>query len=394
MTMTSVVRPLVAVAFFGLFLARVAHAQHTGMPAGMTHEQHMAQMKKEAELKQRGNLAMGFDQDKTTHHFTLTAVGGSIAVDANDPADAANRDRIRAHLREIAEAFSQGDFQKPFMTHGEVPPGVPALQRLKAQIVYTFEETGRGGLVRIATTNAEARAAIHEFLTYQIGEHATGDPLSPQNGQGHVADHGTPHDEHDIAGHADHFGGHFENAEEWAKDFDDPARDEWQLPSRVIDALQLKPRELVADIGAGTGYFTIRLAKLPAAPKVYAVDIEPSMVEYVKQRAAREGLTNVAAVQAGPDHPNLPEPVDLVLIVDTYHHIPNRVAYFTALKTRLKPGARLAIVDFRKDSPSGPPVEFRFTADQITAELAGAGFSLQASHDFLPRQLFLVYGVK
>jgi len=195
-------------------------------------------------------------------------------------------------------------------------------------------------------------------------------------------------------GTADHFGRHFDNADEWAKSFDDPAREEWQMPARVIDALQLKSGQVVADVGAGTGYFTVRLAKSPAAPRVYAVDIEASMVEYVKQRAAREGLNNVIAVQAGADRTNLPEPVDLVLIVDTYHHIPNRVAYFTALRSVMKPGARLAIVDFRKDSPEGPPEQFRFTPAQISAELASAGFALQTSHDFLPRQIFLVYGVK
>jgi SAM-dependent methyltransferase len=253
-----------------------------------------------------------------------------------------------------------------------VPPGVAVMQRLKADMAYRYEETPLGGIVRISTANAEARAALHEFLAYQIKEHATGDPVAQP----------------------DHFGRHFDNAEEWAKSFDDPARDEWQLPARVVDALQLKPGQVVADVGAGTGYFTARLAKSPAAPKVYAVDIEPSMVDYLKQRATREGLKNVVAVQAGADRTNLPEPVDLVLVVDTYHHIPNRVAYFTALKARLKPGARLAIVDFRKGAPSGPPEEFRFTPDQISAELASAGFSLQTTHDFLPRQIFLVYGVK
>jgi SAM-dependent methyltransferase len=115
------------------------------------------------------------------------------------------------------------------------------------------------------------------------------------------------------------------------------------------------------------------------------------MVEYVRHRAMRDGLTNVVAVKAGADRTNLPEPVDVVLIVDTYHHLPNRVAYFTALKTLMKPGARLAIIDFKKDSPEGPPVEFRFTPDQITAELARAGFTLQTQHDFLPRQMFLIY---
>jgi cyclopropane fatty-acyl-phospholipid synthase-like methyltransferase len=192
----------------------------------------------------------------------------------------------------------------------------------------------------------------------------------------------------------DHFGRHFQNAEEWAKSFDDPARDAWQMPTRVIEALQLTPGQAVADIGAGTGYFTIRLAKSPAAPKVYAVDIEPSMVRYITQRAAHEGLKNVTAVLAGEDRTNLPDKVDVALIVDTFHHIPNRVAYFEALKAQLKPGGRVAIVDFRKDSPDGPPVEFRFTPDQISAELAQAGFTLQTSHEFLPRQIFLVYRVK
>ena len=394
--MTSLFRPMAVFAFYGLFFAPIAHAQHTAMPAGMSHEQHMAQMKKDAEMKQHGNVAMGFDQDKTTHHFTLTADGGSIAVDANDPADGASRDQIRAHLKEIAAAFGKGDFQKPFMTHSEVPPGVPTLQRLKTAITYTFTETTRGGIVRISTANVEARSALHEFLTYQIKEHATGDPVSLQSAPGHLPDHGaqTGGAHGAPATQADHFGRHFDNADEWAKSFDDPARDEWQMPARVIDALQLKSGQLVADIGAGTGYFTVRLAKSPAAPRVYAVDIEPSMVEYVKQRAVREGLKNVVAVRAGTDRTNLPEPVDLVLVVDTYHHIPNRVAYFTALKASMKPGARLAIVDFRKGAPSGPPEEFRFTPDQISAELAQAGFALQTSHDFLPRQIFLVYGLK
>jgi ubiquinone/menaquinone biosynthesis C-methylase UbiE len=183
----------------------------------------------------------------------------------------------------------------------------------------------------------------------------------------------------------------FADAERYAKSFDDPARDTWQMPDRIISALGLKSGQTVADIGAGTGYFTVRLAKSAAAPKVYAVDVEPTMVEYVKHRALREGLKNVTAVKAEADRTNLPEPVDVVLIVDTYHHLPNRVAYFTVLTTLMKPGARLAIVDFKKESPEGPPLEFRFTPDQITAELARAGLKLQARHDFLPRQMFLIY---
>jgi SAM-dependent methyltransferase len=186
----------------------------------------------------------------------------------------------------------------------------------------------------------------------------------------------------------------FDDPERYAKSFDDPARNQWQLPDRVIAALGLLPGQTVADIGAGTGYFTVRLARASARPRVFAVDIEPSMVAYLRHRAEKEGLSNVVAVQASDRGPNLPEPVDVVLIVDTYHHIPDRVKYFTALKNSIKPGGRLAIVDFRKDAPEGPPPQFRFTPDQISGELVQAGFALRQQHDFLPRQIFLVYQAK
>lgn len=193
----------------------------------------------------------------------------------------------------------------------------------------------------------------------------------------------------------DHMEHSFADAERYAKEFDNPARDAWQMPDRVVAALGLKAGQSVADIGAGTGYFAVRLAALPAKPKVFAVDIEENMVHYVQHRAMQAGLANVVAVKADADRSNLPEPVDVVLIVDTYHHIPNRVAYFTALKSLLKPGGRLAIVDFRKDvGGEGPPAEFRFTPDQISGELAKAGFVLQNQHEFLPRQMYLVYAAK
>ena len=158
-------------------VASGAFAQHSVMPAGMTHEQHMAQMKKEAELRAHGNVAMGFDQDKTTHHFTMSADGGAIEVSANDAADTVSIQQVRSHLQEIAAAFAQGDFGKPLATHSELPPGVPAMQRLKAAISFRYADMPRGGTVRIATTNAEALAAVHEFLTYQVTEHQTGDPV-------------------------------------------------------------------------------------------------------------------------------------------------------------------------------------------------------------------------
>ena len=146
----------------------LASTQQHQIPPGTAHEQHMKEM---------GNQAMGFDQDATTHHFLIADDGGAVQVTVKNPADAKNRDAIRAHLKEIERSFAAGDFQKPLMTHGEVPPGVPAMQRLKAEITYRYEELPDGGRVRITTASTDALAAVHEFLRYQITEHKTGDPL-------------------------------------------------------------------------------------------------------------------------------------------------------------------------------------------------------------------------
>lgn len=197
--------------------------------------------------------------------------------------------------------------------------------------------------------------------------------------------------EHEKA-HADHMEHRFDPKES-AKRFDDPARDAWQLPDRVLAALNLKRGQIVADIGAGTGYFSVRLAKSDPAPKVYAADLEPSMVSHLRERMTREGLKNVTAVQASADQANLPAAVDLVLIVDTYHHIGDREAYFRNLAKSIKPGGRVAIIDFKPDSPEGPPKEFRFPPERFISEMAKAGYALVTQHDFLPRQHFFIFEV-
>lgn len=189
----------------------------------------------------------------------------------------------------------------------------------------------------------------------------------------------------------DHMQHRFDDPARLAKSFDDPKRDAWQMPERVITALALSPNASVADIGAGTGYFSMRLARAVPSGTVYAVDIEPNMVAHLKTRAAGEKLPNVSPVLASATSPNLAQPVDVILVVDTYHHIGNRPDYFRALRSRLAPGGRIAIIDFRKDSPEGPPVHFRFTPEQIKKEMADAGYAVAAEHDFLPRQHFLVF---
>ena len=204
-------------------------------------------------------------------------------------------------------------------------------------------------------------------------------------------EHEEQRQEHEAGRHMEH---RFDDPERFARAFDNPARDEWQMPRRVIAALDIVEGETVADIGAGTGYFTVRLAQSTPARAVFAVDIESAMVDYVRERAAGAGLDQVVGVVAEPDSPNLPEPVDVVLIVNTFHHIPDRVAYFSALRDSVAPGGRLAIIDPRKGVPgAGPPDEFRFTPEEIDAELGQAGFELLSRHDFLSRQTFQIYSV-
>ena len=183
----------------------------------------------------------------------------------------------------------------------------------------------------------------------------------------------------------------FGDAQKWAKVFDDPERDAWQKPHEVIQALALKPDAAVADIGAGTGYFSMRLAHMVPGGRVYAVDLEPDMVKYLAERARREGLKNVTAVQAKAGDPALPGKADLVLLVDVYHHIEDRQRYFRGLLGSLKPGGRVAVIDFRMDSPSGPPKSARIEPDRVKKEMRSAGFALAQEHDFLPNQYFLIF---
>ena len=129
------------------------------------------------EMNKRGDKAMGFDHTKTTHHFLLANAGGVIQVETNRARDKESSGQIRQHLRHIAIMFSNGDFDIPMFVHAQDPPGVEVMKQLKAEISYKFEQTRRGGRVRIASSNADAITAIHDFLSFQIKEHRTGDPL-------------------------------------------------------------------------------------------------------------------------------------------------------------------------------------------------------------------------
>jgi ubiquinone/menaquinone biosynthesis C-methylase UbiE len=196
------------------------------------------------------------------------------------------------------------------------------------------------------------------------------------------------HGEGKSGGHHSH---RFDDPEKWAKSFDNPERDEWQKPDEVIRALALKPDARVADIGAGTGYFTIRLAKSVSAGKVLAVDVEHKMVAYLAERAKKEGLSNVVAVRGDEKSANLPEAVDLALLVNSFHHIDARVTYMKSMAQSLRPGGRVAIIEYRPDATRGAPKHMRMSVAQIDKDMKAAGFTRVETHEFLPHQSLVVY---
>ena len=128
----------------------------------------------------RANQGMGFDQNKTTHHFLLQQAGGTIEVTARDAADTASTEQIQMHLKHIATAFAAGDFSLPMFIHDTDPPGVPMMKERRAQMTFRYEDVEKGGRVVVQTKDAAALAALHDFLRFQIREHKTGDPLTPR----------------------------------------------------------------------------------------------------------------------------------------------------------------------------------------------------------------------
>jgi ubiquinone/menaquinone biosynthesis C-methylase UbiE len=174
----------------------------------------------------------------------------------------------------------------------------------------------------------------------------------------------------------------FKNAEDWAKVFDDPARDAWQQPDRVVAAMELAPTMTVADIGAGTGYFTVRIARAVPQGTVIGTDLEPDMIRYMTDRAKREGLTNLRAQLTPADDPQLAATsIDRILIADVWHHVDHRAAYATKLAAALKPGGAIAIVDFQLDAKRGPPAKFRLAPDEVLADFTAAGLTANVAFE-------------
>jgi arsenite methyltransferase len=178
---------------------------------------------------------------------------------------------------------------------------------------------------------------------------------------------------------------------------EDPARDAYQKPDEVVKALALQPGAVVADIGSGSGYFTVRFAQAVGdAGRVYAVDVSPDMVLHVSRRVRGAGIRNVQSLLSAPDDPLLPDAsVDLFFICDTWHHIDERARYVELMKRMLRPGGRIAIVDFHKrELPFGPPLGMKIAREELVKDMEAAGLRVSAEHTFLPYQYFLVFAPK
>ena len=175
---------------------------------------------------------------------------------------------------------------------------------------------------------------------------------------------------------------------------ENPARDAYQKPQEVVTALALREGEVIADIGAGSGYFAVRFARaVGPRGRIYAVDISPDMIRYLNRRIRDEELSNVTTVLSDPDDPLLPDgSIDRFVIVNTWHHIEDQAKYLSLMKRMLRPGGQVVHIDFQKrELPVGPPLSMKIAREDLVRQMEAAGFSLAAEHDFLPYQYFLVF---
>ncbi len=232
--------------------------------------------------------------------------------------------------------------------------------------------------------------------------HAHGEGEQAGHGEGHA--HGEHTGEGEHGDHANQGEGHaggaplghrFEDADKWAKRFDKKGRNSWQMPKEVIARMKITEGMRVADIGAGTGYFLPHLSvAVGEKGSVVGLDIEKDMVRYMRERAEKEKLGNVTAEIAATDDPGLaPSSLDRVLIVNTWHHIADRVGYAQKLAKGLAKGGTVTIVDFTMEAKHGPKKSHRLLPDSIVKELKAAGLNAEIITEKLPDQ-YIVVGSK
>jgi len=174
---------------------------------------------------------------------------------------------------------------------------------------------------------------------------------------------------------------------------EEPGREAWQKPDKVVDALDVRAGQTVCDIGAGPGYFSFRLARrVGPRGRVYAVDVDARILDALRERVEKREAKNITPVLGAAADPLLPEGAcDLILIVDTYHHFPDHAAYLRRLVGLLRPAGRIANVDFHKrPTPVGPEMEHRVAREEFLRDAAGAGLAVVAEPTFLENQYFII----
>jgi arsenite methyltransferase len=175
---------------------------------------------------------------------------------------------------------------------------------------------------------------------------------------------------------------------------EDPKRDAYQKPHEVIHALGLKSGEVIADIGAGSGYFTFHLARhVGEKGRIYAVDVSSDMILHVNRRIRELKTSNVVSILADPDDPLLPDQsVNRFFVCNVWHHIENQTKYLLLMKKMLKPGGEVVMIDFHKrETPVGPPLKTRIAREDLIKQMESNGFRRTKEHAFLPHQYFLVF---
>jgi arsenite methyltransferase len=178
---------------------------------------------------------------------------------------------------------------------------------------------------------------------------------------------------------------------------DDPKRDAYQKPHEVLAALAIKPGEVIADVGAGSGYFTFRLAHhIGDKGKMYAVDVSPEMILHLNRRIRQLKAMNVTSILADPDDPLLADgSLDRFFFSNSWHHIENRTKYLSLIRKMLKPGGAVVMIDFHKQElPVGPPLQMKIAREDVIKEMEANGFPLVKEHTFLPYQYFLMFVMK
>lgn len=175
---------------------------------------------------------------------------------------------------------------------------------------------------------------------------------------------------------------------------EDPQRDAYQKPHEVLTALGIKQGEMIADIGAGSGYFTFRLAHHAGENgKVYAVDVNPDMILHLNRRIRELKARNVVSILAAADDPLLSDrSVNRFFFCDSWHHIRAQTKYLSLVRKMLKPGGEVIMIDFHKrKQPVGPPLPMRIAREDLLQQMESHGFQLKQEHTFLPYQYFLVF---